>query len=481
MLPWRDRSKPGGRPRSPGLTSEPRLGFCHRMPTALSTVRCLSLGLLTAAFAAGCGATAEPVYPSRPSGEPGAPLADPTPSRVVLHATITSKALGQALDENIPRTGNGTFPLLGSQRTFTWKRSDIGLRFQQGRIGIDLTVDANADMPIGSLDIPLKFRILAEPVVSSEYVAKLQSLEVEVTSDDRVIKVADAVGDVLTKIRNTVEGKLREFSYDLYPTIAEAHMRLSRPVEIPLGDASGCVAMKVLGVEAGPTVLADGFEKDLALVIAPSVTIPCNPPEPTELPKLANVATIQPGPFNVSVPIAARYDELAKAMSLTFTDGKLFFSKEYPKLYLEKPEVYAAKDQIVLKLHIAGPVNKYGIEADLNGDLFLTGHPVVEDNELKVPDLEPTIETSNFLLALKAAVDGKSIRDQARAALRLDIGERLKAVREKLSTDISFGNGQGCLKAATHKIEVSSIHVHASYLRVYVNVNAAASVYMPCP
>ena len=451
------------------------------MSTALSTVRCLSLGLLAAAFTAGCGGSATPLYPERPSSEPSGPLADPTPSRVVLHATITSKALVQALEENIPRTGSGTFPMLGSERTFTWKRGDVGLRFQQGRIGIDLTVDANADMPIGSLDIPLKFRILAEPVVSSDYVAKLQSLEVEVTSDDRLVKVADAVANVLTKIKGTVEGKLREFAYDLHPTIAEAHMRLARPVELPLGDASGCLALKVLGVEAGPTVLADGFEKDLALVIAPSVTIPCSPPEPTDLPKLANVATIQPGPFNVSVPIAASYDELAKAMSLTFTNGKLFFSKEYPKLYLEKPEVYAAKDKIVLKLHIAGPVNKYGIEADLNGDLFLTGHPVVEDNELKIPDLEPTIETSNFLLALKASLDGQTIRDQARAALRLDIGERLKAVRDKLSTDISFGNGQGCLRAQTHKIEVTGVHVHASYLRVYVNVNAAASMYMPCP
>lgn len=450
------------------------------MPTALSTVRHLFLGLAAVAFAAGCGA-GEPIYPARPPATPGAPIADPTPSRVVLHATITSKALGQALEENVPRAGSGTFPMLGSERTFTWKRGDVGLRFQQGRIGIDITVDANADMPIGSLDIPLKFSILAEPVVSSDYVAKLQSLEVEVTSDDRLVKVADAVADVLTKIKGTVEGKLREFSYDLYPTIAEAHMRLARPVELPLGDANGCLAMKVLGVEAGPTVLADGVEKDLALVISPSITIPCSPPEQTELPKLANVSTIQSGPFNVNVPIAARYDELAKAMSLTFTNGKLFFSKEYPKLYLEKPEVYAAKDKIVLKLHIAGPVNKYGIEADLNGDLFLTGHPVVEDNELKVPDLEPTIETSNFLLALKAAVDGQAIRDQARAALRLDIGERLKAVRDKLSTDISFGNGQGCLKAQTHKIEVSGVHVHASYLRVYVNVNAGASVYMPCP
>ena len=47
-----------------------------------------------------------------------------------------------------------------------------------------------------------------------------------------------------------------------------AHERVARPIDLPLGDAHGCAMLKVRGVEAGPTVLADGFEKDLALVIA---------------------------------------------------------------------------------------------------------------------------------------------------------------------------------------------------------------------
>lgn len=440
-----------------------------------------ALALALALAAAGCGGANSAVYPARPPATPGEPIADPTPSRVVLHATITSDGLKRALEENVPQTGEGTFPLLGSERKFTWRRGPIGLRFQQGRLALELHVDANADMPVSSLDIPLDFRILAEPVISSEYVAKLQSLEVQVSSADRLINAADAIADVLKKIKGTVEGKLVDFKYDLYPTIAEAHMRVARPIPLPLGDADGCAFLKVVGIEAGPTVLADGVEKDLAVVIAPSVTIPCSPPELTsELPRLANVSSIPSGPFSVTVPIAAKYDELAKAMTLAFTDGKLFFSKEFPKLYLEKPEVYAAKDQLVLKLHIAGPVNKYGLDLDLDGDLFLSGHPVVEDNELRIPDLEPTIETSNFLLKLKAAIDGNSIRDQARAALKLDIGERLKAVREKLSTDLSFGNGQGCLKAAVHKIAVDSVHVHGTYLRLYVTTSASASLFMPC-
>jgi hypothetical protein len=436
--------------------------------------------LLSSSLFAGCSGF-DAVYPPRPPAEPGEAIADPAPSRVVLHATVTAEALKKAINESLPETGDGTFPMLGKQRRFTWKRDAVSIKFNQGRVELSLHVLANADMPVSSLDIPLDFQIKAEPVVTSGYVARLQSTDVQVASDSRVVKLADTAADVLQKIKREVQGKLDDFSYDLKPLLGEAYQRIAKPIPLTLGEAKGCASISVLGVEAGPTVLADGIEKDLAMVIAPSVTIPCSAEEGGGLPPLANVASVPPSPFTVSIPVAAKYDELAKAMTLAFKDNKLFFSKDFPDLYLEKPEVYASKDQIVLKLHLAGPVQKPWVSTTLDGDLYMSGHPVVEDNELRVPDLEPTIETSNFLLKLKATLDGNTIRDQARAALRLDIGQRLKAVKDKFSTDLAFGNGQGCLRAQANKIEVGGVHVHGAYLRVYVSVTGSASVYLPCP
>lgn len=439
--------------------------------------------LLAALLASGCvGGALTPVYPPRPPATPGEPIADPAPSRIVLHTTITGPALTAALEEALPKTGEGTFAFVGGDRRYTYARSPAAVRFGQGRVTIEMHVDANLDMPVSSLDVGLDFQISAEPVVSSSYVARLQSTEVKVTSTDRVVRLADAAADVLEKLKKGVEGKLSEFSYDLIPLLAPAYERVARPLDLPLGEAHGCARFKLIGVEAGPTVLADGIEKDLAFVIAPQVTLPCGPEEDLPpMPPLANVASLPTGPFTVTVPVAASYEELAKAMALTFTDGKYFFSKTYPKLYMEKPEVYAARDQLVLKVHVAGPVEAGGITTTLDGDLYLSGHPTVVDNELRIPDLEPTIETSNFFLGMKAALDGAAIRDQARAALRLDIGERLQAAKDKLSTDLSFAEGRGCLRAQTHKVEVTGVHVHASYLRVYVDATGSASVYMPCP
>lgn len=409
-------------------------------------------------------------------------MADPAPSRVVVHATVTSAALAKALDLQIPRNGSGSFHAMASDHKYVWSRRPVEVAFAGGRIEVQAHVDATVEMLGTTLDFPIELDIAAEPVISSDYRARLQAPTVSVTTNDRRLKMAQWIGGALDTIRDEIAGQLKGFAYDLRPIVAEAYARIARPIDLPLGGARGCANLTVLGVEAGPTVLADGIEKDLAVVVAPSVTLPCTwPDKPPELPPLANVATLPSGPFTVSIPVAARYEELQKAMVLAFTDGKLYFSKEFPQLYMEKPEIYASRDQLVLKLHINGPIHKLGIDTTLDGDLYMTGHPTVVDNEIRVPDLEPTIETQSFLLRLKAALDGDSIRDQARAALHLDIGDRLAEVRNKLSTDLSFGDNQGCLRSTVSKIEVTGVHTHQGYLRVYVALTGQASVYLPCP
>lgn len=423
------------------------------------------------------------VYPPRPPATPGQPVADPTPSRIVAHVTVTSDGLRAALDQNIPKTGDGHFTLLRSDRRYAWDRGPLDVSFQSGRIAIDAKVHANVDMPVGSLDFPLDLHVVAEPVISSEYKVKMQSTDVKVTSEDKRLKIADHVAGVFDTIAKELDAKLKDFSYDVRPVLEQAYTRVAKPLELPVGDATACATLKVLGVEAGPTVVADGLEKDVALVVAPSVTLPCPTPapDPPPFPALANVSQVQPGPFTVTIPIAARYDELTKAMATSlFTNGRYYFSTDYPKLYLRDPEIYESEGQLVVKMHVEGPVHKYGIDADLNGDLFLSGHLSVDDNEVSIPDLEPTIETKNFFLSLKAMLDGQKIRDQARNALRLDLSERLKSVREKLSTDLTFGGPDACFKGDLDKIEVTGAHTHGTYVRVYVSVTARASATIPC-
>jgi Domain of unknown function (DUF4403) len=441
----------------------------HRVPFFLFAMCLVSCGRFGA------------LYPPRPPSTTGAPVADPTPSRVVAHISVTSSALKAALDDAVPKTGEGEVPLLGGKRHYSWQRTSLDVGFSQGRLVLDAHVDAKLDASVLHTQFPLDLHILAEPVVNTQYVVRLQSIEVKVKSSDRRLQIAESLGGVFEAMDSQLSSRLKDFAYDLRPALAEAYARVAKPFVFPVGDAKACVNLKVLGVEAGPTVVADGLEKDLAIVVAPEVTLPCGEDvAAASLPPLSNVAMLPSGPFTVTLPIAARYDELTRAMSAAFTDGKLFFSQDYPKLYLEKPEIYESQGMLVLKLHLTGPVHGLGIDADLDGDVYLMGHPRVVDNELTIPDLEPTIETKNFLLSLKAMTSSDKIRDQARAALRLDIGERLAGVKSKLSSDLTFGAKGACFQGSVDKIEVVGAYPHGTYLRVYVAVTARASASLPC-
>lgn len=437
--------------------------------------------VLLALVTSGCAAI--PVYPSRPNGAAGAPVADPLPAKIVVHVNATSDGLKRAMDATIPVSGETTFDFRGP-RALRWQRGPFSLRFGDRRVEVKTDLVLEADLPLlGTTTVPLHVAIAGEPIITSTWKARLQGATVKVESKDYRLRTAEGLAGALQTATAMLEEYIENFGYDLMPQVTEAYQRVAVPIEVPVGDAVGCVTLKVTSLEAGPTVMAGGLEKDLALVVAPSVTLPCVSPNLAKTPPpLSNVATLPSGPFTVTVPIAAGYDELAKAMSQTFTNGKLFFSDSYPELYLERPEVYVSTaDRLVLKLHLGGPIKAGGVSAVLDGDIYFAGHPEVVDNELRIPDLEPTIETTSFLLGLKASLDGQGIRDQARAALKLDLGERLAMVRTKLSKDFGFGGDLGCLRADVAKIEVTGVYPHGAYLRVYVAATAQAQVHLPCP
>lgn len=424
-----------------------------------------------------------PLYPARPPSATGAPPADPLPAKLVVHVTATAEGLKRALDQAVPASGTSTVNV-GGERNVAWSRSPFALRFADGRIEVRTELSVELELPLlGKQTIPVLVSVQGEPVITSDWKARLQGARVKLESKDLRLRTAQGLGGAMELATLATESFIEGFSWDLDAQVKEAYQRLSSPITLPTGDAQACALLEVTAIEAGPTVFAGGFEKDFALVVKPRVSLPCGTAAlPAEPPRLANVATLPSGPFTVVVPIAARYDELAKAMSLAFTDGKLFFSKDFPALFFEKPEVFATtSDQLVVKLHLSGPIQAAGVSTTLDGDLFFAGHPVVVDNELRIPDLEPTVETKSFLLALKASLDRDGMRNQAREALKLDLTERFAAVRARLSNDVPLEGALGCLRTDVAKLEVTGVFPHAAYLRVYVAVTAQAGLYLPCP
>jgi hypothetical protein len=428
-----------------------------------------------------------------------------------MHATIFRDGLTRALASALPRTGDGDVDLVAGQRLhYSWQREPVSLKFDRGRIVVGVTVNARTNF-VGERLIPITVTIYGEPVVTADFKAALQSTEVMVKASSSLDTVNKAVEE---KLHALLTKALDDFRMDLRPMVLNAFARIAKPIQMPVGDQVACVELKIVSLEAAPTVLADGVEKDLAAVVLPSVTLPCTPVESLvapsaaadggtpdggaapdagtppaadggtplpniKLPLLQNVASLPSGPFKVVVPVAARYEELSAAIDSAIK-GKLFFSDNHPDLYLHHPQVYASEDQVVIRVLLGGKANVAGTKLDMDGEIFFAGHPKVIDNQITVPDLDITPGTAGELVKLKIAVDHDSLVDQARSAMRVDVSERLAAVKDKLSTELSFSQDMGCVRAAVLRSEVTGIFPHAHFLRIYVTVDAQAGLYMPC-
>src|SRR5580693_1916692 len=99
-----------------------------------------------------------PLYPPRPEPSMGPAVADPEPARIVAHVAIASSALRSALDEAVPRSGEGTFPFLGSDRRYAWQRGPFDVGYSQGRVVLQTKVHATVAAPLRSIEVSIDLR-----------------------------------------------------------------------------------------------------------------------------------------------------------------------------------------------------------------------------------------------------------------------------------------------------------------------------------
>ncbi len=162
-------------------------------------------------------------------------VADPSPSRVNVHVSLSGAALQSSLDDAVPKTGDGTFSLLGGERPYHWTRGPLELSFGAGRILVKTSVISNVELPISSVDLPFDLQISVEPVINTEYALKLQATDVAVHSDDRRLKLIEQVAGVFGRVSREIDDKLRGFSYELKPLLEESYNRLKEPLDLPMG------------------------------------------------------------------------------------------------------------------------------------------------------------------------------------------------------------------------------------------------------
>ena len=363
MLPFPHAiaSQKGSFHLSENSSPPPRCGGAN--PSPLGSARGPA-GAAALAAVLSASACTEALYPPRPQQTPGPALADPPTSRVTMHLSLTSSGMSQLIEASVPQRGEVPFTLIG-QRKLIWQRTPITLTFDgaTGKIGVRATITGEATLPVGSKSFSLTMAAEAQPVLSSDYLAQLRAPNVSITSEDRLLRAAEwgrrravrsqgtdrkaacraahrSAADARTELPGRWRSRFPSRSAMPRPVVAWAWWR-SKP-------ARRCWP---------------GVSKRSRCGHRPSITMPCTNEAgmaqgAKTVPPLHNVSSIPSGPFTVTMPVAATYEELQRAMKQAFTNGKLFFSPEYPDLYLERPEVYASGGQVVTKLHLDGFVKK---------------------------------------------------------------------------------------------------------------------------
>jgi hypothetical protein len=420
-----------------------------------------------------------PVYPPRPPQFSAPHRADTPPSRIPVHVRLASSALRESLEAALPPSGEATYEVLRVPTKVTWVRTGSRVHTEGGRLVVGLDFEATVSVALGAVVVPFAVDVAAEPVLTAEYAFLLARPAVTLRSTDARLRFADAVGGAYARIETLLREKIEAFRYDLAPALDDATRALREPLRFAVGAGEGCAQADVLAVEAGPTLYLDGIEKDFVFTVAPKLTVPCAPQaRATKLPPLTNVASPLTGVFQLRVDAAARYDELEKAAAALFTDGRYAFSRKHPNLYLERPEFYASKGALVFKVHLAGQASTFGVPLD--GDVFLTGRPVLRGGVLAFDDLEPTVETSNLFLQLGAASDGDRLRDEARRALTLDVATRARPFLDDLEKRAAVRRGALCTKLRLDRFDLVGVEVFDHFARLGTTLTGQLRVEAPC-
>ncbi len=417
-----------------------------------------------------------------PPGSQRAPL--PAPSTAVVHLSVAREALTAQVEKQVPVAPEGDFKLGPRPIHWRFQRRAVDLSFDGDRVVLHTGGPLTVRGQVLQATLPVEVTVRAQPVITPDYQVRLQAVAAEVRTDNPLAeRVAEVVG-AIRYVDETVSARIAETSYDLRPMLAQAAAWANGPVALPLADHA-CLRPRLTQVLADATVLSGALEKNVALVVAPAIAVEgasgggaCAPDaRPPSLPLLENVPSLAPGPFRVTLPIAIDYEVAAREFGKRLFPGGRRRSDSGLDLYYGNPRLYGSSGEMVLVLHLSGHAGAVPVDAEL----YLFGHPRVENRVFSVPDLDVTEETRNFLLNLVQTFDRDWMRDQARQQLTFDLGPVLDGLTEKLSRRQLVGD-VGCFTAAVDHVDPDgAVLFHDGAMEVTVQVTAHAAFQAPCP
>ena len=440
-------------------------------------MRKLALGVLVltgALILAAVAATAlrpDPIDVQPPAAE-SAPLSlDGYESSVLVPVSITAARLAQILEEQLPRSLDGTEPLdLGgnvrdARIDYTVDRGAVAVRADDGRVRFTAPLAGRATgsgelCPLGGLlgcsgiSESADLRAVVNGALSNirldpDWVVRTDPLQVDVEVTQAEVRL---LGDLIpisfrTPLQGLIERQLPEVDaefrrllegVDLPSRLDEPWRALHRTVRLA-DEPEAWLAVQPRSVGVSPVTVADD-RVTVSVVLSAAMAVnfgdrPAVERRPLRLRPMPGDA--RPA-FRLEVPVVADLDDLAAELDACCTP----VSVPVPgggSATLSNVTMAEHRGRLLL----GGDFALSGWWAP-RGTVHLLGSPVLDADTLRLSDLDFSLESSSVLTALAVGAGRGLILDRLQAALRIDMAgylEQAKTMLDAAVAELEVGHG----------------------------------------
>ena len=227
----------------------------------------------------------------------------------------------------------------------------------------------------------------------------------------------------LPSVAAAIDAKVRERS----KAKQRAHKvwsRLQQPIEL---GPDRWLALNPTDVQVGPFG-SDGqaIETSVKLILKPTIHRSSTPAAVDRpLPPLRLAPTSLDG-FHLALPIVAEYAAINRRIQQRLVGQEFSMSIGEP-VTIRSAQLYGSGDKLIVELAVTG---------GMNGNLYATGKPFYDRaaRTLRFDHLDYTLDTKNVVARMADSLFRETLLARIESETRIDLSERIDALRERLSS-----------------------------------------------
>lgn len=193
------------------------------------------------------------------------------------------------------------------------------------------------------------------------------------------------------------------------------------------------------------------------------------------------------GDYQIPLPIFATLDLLQSTLENTFLDknGRWYPCKspdsgctEASDVYLSNPKLSIEGAWVILRVHLDGHfgVPPFGIQVHTYGDIEAYGVPIVENNVIKLQNVQLNSSSDDFIFRYLSARFHDRLLSQLQSRAEYDLTPLLTKQENDLKKIFPFHWGSACIATNFNNVQLSSVIPQTTPAGITTNVKVGINI-----